>query len=226
MTIASPSKHLSTWDATKQEAYRQQTPGAAVTFHFLLDASPSMMGRHAVNLRTAYNTYVQWLQRHGDPMSLAEVRCFSTTLDPRQLQPIGMLRPLTTQTYDPSEGDGTALYRAIGETCTTADASGQHLLVVFTDGMDNRSDEFAWTAEKVKTVLTTLQQDGGWCAVFLGAFADALEVGTALGFSPGNCLMFPNDAIPDAFQRLKNATQRYLAAAPAERKLLAATGVF
>ena len=113
MTTASFAKHLSTWDATKQEAYRQKTPGAAVTFHFLLDASPSMRGRPAVNLRTAYNTYVQWLQHHADPMCLAEVRCFSTALAPRHLLPIGMLKPLTTQTYDPSEGDGTAHGRSL-----------------------------------------------------------------------------------------------------------------
>jgi hypothetical protein len=220
------SKHLSTWDATRQETYRHQHAAQVVTFGFLLDTSPSGVGPHALALRSAYNTYLAWLQRHADPMSQGAVQCFSTEIDRRTLHPIGMLQPLTAQTYDPRDGDGTALYRAIGETCLKLEEGRQHLLCVFTDGMDNRSDEFGWSAEKVKTVLTTLQEQGQVCGVFLGAFPEALEVGTSCGFSPGNCLMFPNDSIPEAFQHLKRATQKYLTASPRERQLLTAQGVF
>jgi hypothetical protein len=215
---------LASWDATKQQTYRahQQT----VTLHVLLDASPSMAGQDAVNLRTAYNLYLAWLQRHADPMILVEVRCFSTTLQAGTLVPLGVLHPLTAQTYDPLTGDGTALYRAVGETCTTAPQQGQHLLIVFTDGRDNTSDTFGWTAAKVREVLTTLQDQEGWLGVFLGAFADAVPVGTSMGFTPANCLVFPSDQIPEAFRRLQQATQKYLTASPQERKLLTAGGLF
>src|SRR5215475_12111597 len=125
-----------------------------------------MGGPYALALRSAYNTYLAWLQRHADPMSQGAVQCFSTAIDRRILHPIGMLRPLTAQTYDPSVGDGTALYRALGETCVQLEEGREHLLCVFTDGMDNRSDAFAWSAEKVKTVLTTLQEQGQVCGVF------------------------------------------------------------
>lgn len=217
---------LSTWDATKQTQYRAQHPQEALTFHFLLDASPSMIGKNATALRTAYNMYLQWLQRHAHPMSQAEVRCFSTVLDTGAIQPLSALRPLTGQTYNPLEDDGTALYRAVGDTCTTAPATGQHLLVVFTDGLDNTSAQFDWTSSKVFMLLKTLQEVNDWCCVFLGAFPEALEVGKDMGFLSGNCLTFASDRIPEAFQSLQRATQKYIAASTQERKLLAAGSMF
>jgi hypothetical protein len=186
-----------------------------------------MCGEEAVNLRRSFNTYLAWLQSHADPMSLAEVRCFSTPLDMGKPVPLGTLKPLTTATYNPAmHGSGTALYRAVGETCTTADSAGQHVLVVFTDGMDNTSIKFEWTHSKVYMLLQTLQQQQQWLCVFLGAFPEALAVGKQMGFQSGNCLVLTTDQIPEAFQKLLQATQKYVAASPQERKLLAQAGVF
>jgi hypothetical protein len=227
MKAMSPSdqKMLSSWNPERQQAYRAKHH--SLVFHVLLDASPSMQGEEARNLRRSFNMYLQWLQRHADSMSVMDVRCFSTPLDPSHPLPIGMVTPLTEQTYDPAEhGSGTALYRAVGETCTTATNAGQHVLVVFTDGADKTSRHFEWSVSAVCTLLTTLQEQQGWLAVFLGAFPDAVAVGKAMGFQPGNCLTFRTDEIPEAFARLRTATQRYLAAGPQERKLLATGGVF
>jgi hypothetical protein len=213
------------WDAHRQEQYRAQHH--SLLFHVLLDASPSMCGDEARNLRKSFNMFLAWLQRHSDPMSVMDVRCFSTPLDPSQPLPIGMVLPLTEQTYAPAlHGSGTALYRAIGDTCTTATSAGQHVLIVFTDGGDNTSQNFEWSASAVQTLLATLQEQQGWLCVFLGAFPDALVVGKQMGFAPGNCLVFTTDQIPEAFQRLTGATQTYLTASPQERKLLAAGGIF
>ena len=226
MTTTSPSKSLRTWDAARQAAYRQQAGQGTLHFTFLLDASPSMLGQYADNLRTAFNRYLAWLKAHAGPMSLVEVHCFSTEITRGAAQPLSLVAPLTSQTYDPRQGDGTALYRALGETCTHLDAQGQRILVVFTDGMDNRSDAFGWTVSAVQTLLTTLQAERQLLAVFLGAFDEALEVAATLGFAPGNTLMFSSDQIPDAFKKLTTATQRYLATAPAARKALATGGIF
>lgn len=229
MTIQFPSKQkqLNNWDASRQQAYRAQHQETVLTFHFLLDASPSMAGKDATNLRHAYNMYLGWLQRYADPMSLADVRCFSTPLDPSQLRPLGSLNPLTAQTYDPMQhGSGTALYRAVGETASTADPTGQHILVVFTDGMDNTSGEFGWAHSNVYMLLQMLQREHAWLGVFLGAFPEALEIGKQMGFQAGNCLVFTSDKIPEAFETLRQATQRYLAAPVPERKLLAQGGIF
>jgi hypothetical protein len=215
---------LQSWNPARQQQYRARYQ--SLVFHFLLDASPSMCGQEALNLRRSFNMYLAWLQSHADPMSLAEVRCFSTSLDPGQPVPLGTLKSLTTATYNPAmHGSGTALYRAVGETCTTADSAGQHVLVIFTDSMDNTSLRFEWTHSKVFMLLHTLQQQHQWLCVFLNAFPEALAVGKQMGFQPGNCLVFTTDQIPEAFQKLLQATQKYLAASPQERKLLATGGV-
>jgi hypothetical protein len=230
MTTISPSdtKMRQRWSPERQQQYR--ATHQTLMFHFLLDSSPSMCGQDEVNLRRAFNMYLAWLQHHADPMSLVEVRCFSTPLDPGTPVPLGMLKPLTGRTYNPAlHGSGTALYRAVGETCTVASGAAtpvQHIVIVFTDGADNTSEEVGWTNGQVSTLLQTLQEQQHWLAIFLGAIPDALEVGKSMGFQPGNCLTFATDQIPDAFGRLLHATQRYLAASPQERKLLAATGVF
>ena len=230
MTTASPSdtKMRQGWSPERQQQYRAKHQ--ALVFHFLLDASPSMCGQAENDLRRAFNMYLTWLQQHADPMSLAEVRCFSTPLDPGATVPLGTLKPLNGRTYNPAmHGSGTALYRAVGDTCTVASGAetpAQHVLVVFTDGYDNTSEEVGWTNGQVYTLLQTLQQQQNWLAIFLGALPDALEVGKSMGFQSGNCLEFTTDKIPEAFQRLMQATQKYLAASPQDRKLLAATGVF
>jgi hypothetical protein len=228
MTTQFPSdqRMLNSWNPDRQQQYR--ATHQALTFHFVLDASPSMCGENEKNLRRAFNMYVSWLQAHADPMSQAEVRCFSTPLDPSTLVPLGLLKPLSGQTYNPAaHGSGTALYRAVGETCTQApDDTQQHVLIAFSDGYDNTSEDVGWSRGQVFTLLQTLQEQQGWLAVFLGALPDALEVGKSMGFHPGNCLTFGTDRIPEAFQRLLQATQKYLAAGPQDRKLLAAGGVF
>jgi hypothetical protein len=221
-----PHKMLTSWNADKQQGYRDKHPDNALIWHILLDESPSMSGENATNLRTAFSMYLAWLQRHADPMSLAEVRCFSTELAPSALKPLGMLQPLTAQTYDPIRGSGTALYRAVGETCAMAGRPGRHVLIVFTDGYDNASERFEWTSSRVHTLLTTLQAQSGWLCIFLGAFPGALEVGKRMGFVAGNCLTFATDQLPAAFETLRQATQQYLTAGPQERKLLAAGGIF
>jgi hypothetical protein len=224
MTFA--QKALSSWNADKQEAYRKAHPSDGIVLHIVLDASPSMHGRNAENLRKAYAMYLAWLRRHADPMSLAEVSTFATTLKRQSVTPLGACQPLTSQTYDPLEEAGTALYAAVGQVCTSPQGIGQHVLVVFTDGLDNCSDEVGWSAETVAQILATLQAQDGWLCVFLGAGIDALVIGQAMGFTSGNCLAFPTDQIPEAFERLTKATAPYLLATPAERKRLAAGGIF
>jgi hypothetical protein len=224
--MTSTRNPLSSWTADRQDRYRQQHAEAVITFHFLLDASPSMIDANAANLRRAYNMYLAWLQAHADPMSLVELVIFSTPVTRHPVRALGGCLPLTDQTYDPRQGHGTALYRAVGEVVTTVHGTGQHVLVIFTDGWDNTSMDFDWTSAKVSLLLRTLQAEDNWLCVFLGAFPEALEVGTELGIAKNNCLTFRSDQIPAAFQQLTRATARYLLAAPVERKLLAAKGIF
>lgn len=220
------SKPLASWDAAKQDTYRKANADKVLTFHFVFDASPSMHGTPATNLRKAHALYLAWLQRHADPMSLVEVSTFATTLKRQPLTALGECQTLTDETYNPLGEGGTALYAATGQICTTPQGTGQHVLVVFTDGQDNASIGLGWTTEKVAQILTTLQTEEDWLAVFLGAGIDALGIGQVMGFTKGNCLAFPTDQIPEAFAHLTKATEQYLVAPPEERKLIAKGGIF
>jgi hypothetical protein len=174
----------------------------------------------------AYNTYVLWLQGAAHPMSLAEVFTFDLQLHRlSSMQALGAVQALTPESYQPLRGNGTALYNAVGQVCTTATEGGQHVLVVFTDGEDC-APEPVWTAGQCHELLTTLQESAGWLCVFLGAFPNALDVARSMGFHDGNCLTFPGDQIPQAFEHLRRATQRYLQAPAQERKQLATGGIF
>jgi hypothetical protein len=218
-------KMLASWTRNHQDAYRTKHPHESLLFTFLLDASPSMLGEKARALRQSFNMYLAWLKAHASPMALAEIRCFADYLEPPNMTPLGLLTPLTDGSYDPAQGSGTALYRAIGETCMTPYPDAQHILVVFTDGLDNRSADCGWTLANAHAALTE-RTKYAWLGVFLGAMPEALDIGQALGFAKGNCLLMTTDTIPDAFRSLTFATQRYLTAGPGQRKLLAQVGVF
>ena len=133
------------------------------------------------------------------------------------------MAPLTSETYSATYG-GTALCDALGTIGTESPQRGQHILVLFTDGDENDSQH--WSVGQVHTLLTTLQEESGWLCVFLGAFPDALPVAAELGFKEGNCFTFASERIPEAFEALRRATERYLTAPAQQRRLLAQGGVF
>jgi hypothetical protein len=218
----SRSKPLASWDAARQQTYRRTHPGETFIFHLLLDGSGSMAA-HEEPLRRAYNLYLRWLKQHAPPMSLIDTRCFGSELQPSCVLALGDMPFLDTATYAAVYG-GTALRDAVGTVVTEASEPAQHVLIVLTDGIDE--DSRRWSVTQIRELLTTMQSTNDWLCIFLGAFPQALEVGSALGFVPGNCLVFGTERIPDAFERLRHATETYLLATPPARKLLAQHGVF
>jgi len=218
------TKPLRTWNTDKQQAYRDQHADALFFWHLVLDASPSMIP-HAGALIASYNRYLAYLKQTASPMSMTQTSLFAESLQHGSPCPLGYTAPLTPERYRPQDGDGTALYNALGKLCTETTIKSQHILIVFTDGEDCAQAP-VWTAGKVKELLTTLQEVEGWLAIYLGAHEEALREATAMGFHPGNVLTFAAEKIPEAFQRLQDATQQYLNAGKVERKLLAQGGVF
>lgn len=213
-------KPLTTWNHGKAHQYRAAHPGSSECYHFLLDMSPSML-EQATAVRQAYNRCLHWLQRHSSPMSLGQVICFDDRPRLLPLQPLGIMRPLTEQDYDPRQADGTAIFEAMGLALTTCDTPGTHILVLMTDGEDCCRRDL-WTLTRCHEVFATLQQERGWVGVGFFVDAAAQSLGMALGFPPDNCMLLASDAIPAAFERFRQAMQRYLAAPLADRKRLAA----
>ena len=215
-------KQLRAWTPERQQTWRETHPQEQLIFHVLLDASGSMT-RYAEPLRRGYNLYLAWLQRARQPMAMLDLRLFGTQLGAAQMQALGLASPLTPETYAATLGS-TELWQALRTVCTTTTPHGQHILIVFTDGQDNHVQDK--DPASLHTLLTTLQAEAGWLCVYLGTDANALEAATALGFHPGNTLTFPNERIPEAFETLRAATQRYLITPAVARKLLAQQGIF
>lgn len=219
--MATKTLPLTSWDTAKQQQYRVTHGATLPVFHILLDASGSMVP-HAHALRGAYNRYLAWLKQHAPALSSLDVRCFHADVASPAVTTLHSAQPLTEATYQP-EG-GTALYEALITACEDTAQPGQHILLVFTDGVDSYGNPI--TQACARDMITRLRVERNGLCIFLGAFPEALAVGMACGFAEGNCLIFSSEKIPEAFQRLTDAMQRYLAAPTAERRLLAQGGVF
>lgn len=221
----SPKNPLASWDGAAQQRYRQTQELPYI--HFLLDMSGSME-RYAGALLAGYQGVHRLLKRLVSPLAVVDCWGFHNTSQQLLSGPLGTLPPLTTDTYQPD--GGTRLYWALRSLLlvhrdpASMQYSAQHILVLFTDGLDTDDPPFTEIQETAQRL--TEAQAAGWLCVYLGAFADALPQGLACGFTPGNCLVFDAYAMAEAFARLEAGLQRYLAAGKAEQKLLAQHGLF
>lgn len=93
---------------------------------------------------------------------------------------------------------GTALLDGIGRITTEigeqlaaqseAERPGNVIVVVITDGHENRSEE--WTLDAVKTVITRQEDVYSWDYLFLGANIDAVSVGARMGFKSDKSITY------------------------------------
>ena len=110
-----------------------------------------------------------------------------------QNTPVDQVPPLTLEPRGT-----TALLDAIGRFITEIgsglaalpeeDRPGEVSVLVLTDGHENASRE--WAKDAVKQLISQQEDKYGWDFVFLGANIDAVDVGTALGFSAGKSLTY------------------------------------
>lgn len=205
-----PVTPLASWDAKRRAQYTAQR--FCPIIHLLIDASGSMYPHQEI-LLTCYTRYLRHLQQIAAPGTQIDQRCFSGTLHSGAPELLVTAQPMT---YEP--GGGTRLYSALSS-LVSPQADGDHLLVIFTDGL---TEEPETDAQKLQAFFA---KHPGWLPVFLGAFPQALSVGFLLGIAEGNCLCFGAHALPEAFATLTAGTEKYLTGKPADRKLLAQTGL-
>ena len=72
------------------------------------------------------------------------------------------------------------------------DRPGKVIVLVVTDGGENSSREY--TAERVKALVETQQNEYSWEFVFLGANIDAFTVGAQYGFAQGSTIQYVANA--------------------------------
>lgn len=99
---------------------------------------------------------------------------------------------------------GTALLDAMGRFITeTGEAlakkkdknrPGKVLIVIVTDGYENRSNE--WTRPAVKALITQQRGIYNWDFVFLGANMDAVSEADSFGIARGSALTFNSQYMP------------------------------
>lgn len=146
-------------------------------------------------------------------------------LDMRKYQPRGM----------------TALYDAVARTISDVDATlaimeekPHVLIVVFTDGMENSSTEYAISERGQERIfkLVNDRQDQGWSVVYMGAHNDigeAQSVSAMMGVSAGSTLSYQasGQSVTGTYSVLGDATERFRSVASAsEGPTTASTSFF
>jgi hypothetical protein len=107
---------------------------------------------------------------------------------------------LTTETFVPR--GWTALLDAIGRTVIVTgsrlakmpeqDRPGKILIVIQTDGHENKSKEFNYA--QIKQMIQHQEQAYSWTFVFLSASLDAPQVARAMGISDSNTSSYTGDS--------------------------------
>lgn len=111
------------------------------------------------------------------------------------------VKPLTDTEY--FARGMTALLDATGRTINTigerlaktdeSERPEQVIVVITTDGQENSSKEF--TAEQIKTMVSTQENDYNWRFLFLGANIDAFAEGGNLGFAMHSTAQYDPSAV-------------------------------
>ena len=185
---------------------------------FLLDRSGSMAHLTA-DVIGGYNQYVTDQAAKPGKARLTLVQFdgtnpFEVVHDARR---IGNVPALNGDIYSPR--GTTPLYDALGLMIRRADArlseraaAGRsvedQLVIVFTDGLENASQEFG--RSEVFDLISTRMNDG-WTFVFLGANQDSYAEGARLSVGAGNVQNFAStpDSFQMAFQSVSRATSEF-----------------
>lgn len=196
---------------------------------FILDRSSSMDTIKS-QVISGFNEYVESQKRapkeEGEQvlMSLTE---FDDNVHVKYVnKPIDEVEPLTAETYVPN--GMTALYDAVGQTIreveqrhssagrlgamqgASPDNQDAFLVVIQTDGDDNRSREFN-QGTMLADLITEKQNAGNWTFVFLGADQDAWAKSQRLGILRGNTLSYASGDHRDTMDLISEQTVAYRA---------------
>lgn len=180
---------------------------------FILDETGSMSSWLMPTI-TGFNTFLKE-QREQPGQALLTLTKFDTAglKTPFFDIDVKMAPELTTATFVP--GGGTNLRDAIGNRIAALKArlsawpvQPNVLIVAMTDGEDNASQ--IYTEHSLSSLLRD-QQASGWTFVYLGATANAVEVGKRLGFPPGNIKQFEGSQMYQTMQVLSGSTTAYRA---------------
>lgn len=165
---------------------------------FILDRSGSMFGLEPDTIG-GFNGLIQ-KQKGETGQALVSTILFSNQSQVlHDRVPVEQVRPMTTADYQ--VGGGTALLDAIGDAihhirnvhkyARPEDVPARTMMVITTDGMENRSCRY--TLEQIKADIQR-QKQAGWEFLFLGANMDAVGTAGQMGIHADHAVTYQCDA--------------------------------
>lgn len=180
----------------------------------------------ADDVRGGFNAYVDELRADTDRHYRLTVTLFDTEFIPLcTAAELPDVPRLTEANYRPR--GMTALLDAVGKTitefesATTLGDDDRVLVVVQTDGAENRSREY--TSATVAALIKEREATGKWSFVFLGAGPDTWRQADAMGFARGSTVSLDAsaDATRGSYSGLAGATRSYSRGGSAEDSAVA-----
>lgn len=192
-------------------------PTATSTTVFVLDRSGSMSSCKADTIG-GFNEYIKTIKegKASDKSRFTMVQFDSQGIDTLYDDAkVADVKPLTDETYQPR--GGTPLYDAIGQTIHRAiqDKRKNVLFSILTDGQENQSKEYTYTA--LKSLMKECEEKHGWNFTFIAmgmeswAAVDSLAAGT---MSANNFIKISKSAkdIRGSFARAGGQSVGYMSA--------------
>lgn len=123
--------------------------------------------------------------------------------------PLSEVPELNKENYCPR--GMTALYDALGRAIHEAEPKvsegDKAIVVIITDGQENSSREYS--SRTIRTKIESLQAQGNWTFVYLGAAASAWEDASSMGICVNNTMRYSKDKTQNLYRGLSVATMAY-----------------
>ena len=191
-----------------------------VHLYMLLDRSGSMSGWQN-DVIGGFNSFIKEQQSEKDECSVTLVQFdgqdpYEKILDAEKLESV---QKLDASVYSPR--GNTPLLDALGRLIKSAEKRNTKtpedvLVWVFTDGLENASQEF--TSTQIKELVEEKEKEG-WTFMFMGAGIDSYAISNDLGFASRNTSHFvkSTDGIDAAFLQSARSMHSYRSKNQADR---------
>lgn len=188
---------------------------------FILDRSGSMSGLEADTIG-GFNSMIERQKKQEGDVVISTVLFDDKVNVLHNRKDLKQIKKLTDRDY--YVGGCTALLDALGGAITHIDKVQKELpegerpektmFVITTDGMENASKEFNYTA--IKNLVKTKQKKQGWEFLFLGANMDAIKAAGDIGIRADRSVRYHSDSAGTAvnYSALGKAVSRFRMAEP------------
>jgi hypothetical protein len=185
-------------------------PITKVDIHLVvfLDNSSSMRNDWPKTI-SGIKEYFSGLKNQPDATYIASLYSFANTTK-KIFEDVNIKTVEVDESIDPIRANGisTSLYDSMGTVLSKIkDENHPFLVVVFTDGEDNSSESYK--VKDIRKLFSSLEEQGNFTFVFMGASPDAWAQSATLGTHFGNTSLFDKSQINKAYRSLGASTMMY-----------------